>query len=183
MGASLEPPEAPFPLPNTRRREDRLIVRRCPAVPQCTIQPPSCCAFEASHESSSTTAGFLLRAGIFRPVGTPLAFGVYLCRRPPLPAAQRPSRYRRCCQPLHLVLRAVANLRGPLILSRWGRTEEAFNQASPRSCGPRSPPMCSRFLPKLGHVPPRQGERGFLPFLHLLLSTGRPTPGHLHRGR
>ena len=158
-------------------------MRRCPAVPQCTIQPPSCCAFEASHESSSTTAGFLLRAGIFRPVGTPLAFGVYPFRRTPLPTAQRIPRYRRCRQPLDLVLWAVANLRGPPILSRWGRTEEAFNQASSRSCGPRSPPMCPRFLPRLGHVPPGKGERGFLLLRRSPLSAGWPTPGHLHRGR
>ena len=183
MGASLKPPEAPFPLPNTRRWEDRLIVRRCPAVPQCTIQPPSCCAFEAGNESSSPTAGFFLRAGIFRPVGTPLAFGVFPFRRIPLPASERIPRYRRCRQPLDLVLRAVANLRGPPILSRWRRTEETFNQASSRSRGPRSPRMCPRFLPRLGHVPPRKGEGGFLPFRRSPLSAGWPIPGHLHRGR
>ena len=180
MGASLEPPEAPFSLPNTRRREDRLIVRRCPAVPQCTIQPPSCCAFEASHESSSTTAGFLLRAGIFRPVGTPLAFGVDPFRRTPLPTAQRIPRYRRCRQPLDLVLWAVANLRGPPILSRWGRTEEAFNQASSRPCGPRSPPMCPFFLPRLGHVLPRKGAEMVPPLLTPALERwvaySRPSP-------
>ena len=160
MRASFKPPEPPFPLPNALRRENRLVVRRCPAVPQRTVQPSSCCTFQASHESAPAAAGSLLSTGISCPMSTSSGFSIYSFRRTHLPTARRVPRRHRRRQPPDLVLGAVANFRDRPILSRRGRAEEALNQTSSRSHGSRSPSMCPRFLTRPGHVLPGKGEGG-----------------------